>query len=84
MGRLSGVEGFDFAFALSQRLGVPFYDKNILDLAAKNSHEWVMEIFESRAMGAWHLFGTSTVWWAFTIPTALFAHTEGILTNEKL
>lgn len=82
VGRSFGSGGLDFAFALSQRLGVPFYDKNILDLAAKNSHIR-REIFEqSDERGTFSvpvLYGG-----AFTIPTALFAHTEGILTNEKL
>ncbi|MDO5035880.1 MAG: cytidylate kinase-like family protein [Porphyromonas sp.] len=38
VGRSYGSGGLSFAHALSKRLGIPLYDKNILDEAAKDSN----------------------------------------------
>lgn len=82
VGRSYGSGGLEFAHALSKRLGIPLYDKNILDQAAQNSNIR-KELFERADEQA--TFSIPLVYGAGFAPTSsFFVYSDNVLSNENL
>ncbi len=82
IGRSFGSGGAEFAKALSLRLGIPMYDKNILDQAAADANirrELFERIDECNNFDIPMIYGAG-----FTVPSSFFVYTDNYLSNENL
>lgn len=82
VGRSFGSGGGEFAKKLSDALGIPIYDKNILDKAAEDANIR-RELFER--MDESNNFSIPMVYGAgFSVPSSFFVYTDNYLSNENL
>lgn len=82
IGRSFGSGGGEFAKKLSDRLGIPMYDKNILDKAAEDANIR-RELFER--VDECNNFSIPMVYGAgFSVPSSFFVYTDNYLSNENL